>query len=167
MTRMQLTQFLRKIGVALNEKQEKDYRWTSIPLGAPKPILRFRTLKDAENFWMTYCRFILYKANRIDESISKAADSNPGVIDSIARWLDPSTPDEYPTELSEAEARLPEYHRPRRWKREIMKLASEVGPLHDEWAVQRACYYRSLSKYGYHSASTRNRERLGDDADYL
>lgn len=152
MTRMQLTQFLIKIGVALNEKQEKAYRWTSNPLGAPKPILRFRTLKDAEIFWMTYCRFILYKANRIDETISKAADSNPGIIELIARWLDPSTPDEYPTELIEAEARLPEYHRSQWWKKEIMKLASEVGPLHDEWAVQRACYYRSLSKYGYHKA---------------
>lgn len=165
MTIIELTRFLRKIGVAINKEQEKDYRWASRPLGAPKPIVRFRTLKDAENFWMNYGRYILYKANQIDESISTAADSNPGVIDSIARWLVPSTPDAYPPDLSEAAARLPEYRRPHRWKREILKLASEVGPLHDEWVVRRACYYRSLSRYGYHDASTGNRERLGDDAD--
>ncbi|HFK2918947.1 hypothetical protein [Stenotrophomonas muris] len=165
MTRIELTHFLKKIGVAINQERIDDYRWASRPLGAQKPILRFRTLNDAENFWMKYCRYILYKAIQIDESISKAADSNPDVIDSIARWLDPSTPDAYPPDLSEAAARLPEYHRPQRWKLEIMKLASELGPLHDEWAVQRACHYRSLSRFGYHDASTKNRERLGDNSD--
>lgn len=149
MTRTELTQFLEKIGVILNPEQENAYRWASRPIDAPKPILRFRTLKDAENFWMVYCRYILYKVTQIDESIRKAADSNPDVIASIASWLNPSTPDEYPPELREATSRLPEYTRTRHWKAAILKQAGELGPLHDEWVAQRACYHRALARYGH------------------
>lgn len=166
MTKIELTQFLKKIGVEINKERKNDYRWASRPISESKPTLRFRTLKDAENFWTAHSLYILYHVHRIEESIKAAAEANPYVVDAIARWLDPSTRAPYPTQLREATASLTKYTHPRRWKTEIIKQAREIGPVHDEWKVRRACHFRALSRYGYHGSPTVKREPTGDQYNY-
>ncbi|MCC8560001.1 hypothetical protein [Xanthomonas vesicatoria] len=166
MTKIELTQFLKKIGVAINKEQQNDYRWASRPIGESKPTLRFRTLKDAEKLWTAHSLYILYHVRRIEESIKAAAEANPEIVGAIARWLDPSTRAPYPTQLREATASLPEYTHPRHWKTEIIKQARELGPVHDEWTLRRACYYRTLAKYRYHGSPTGKCEPSGDEPKY-
>lgn len=166
MTRIELTKFLKKIGVAINKEQQNDYRWASRPIGESKPTLRFRTLKDAENFWTAHCLYILYHIRRIEESIKTAAEANPDIVGPIARWLDPSTRAPYPTLLREATSSLPKYTHPRHWKTEIIEQARELGPVHDEWTVRRACHFRTLSRYGYHGGPTVKCEPIDDPSQY-
>lgn len=166
MTRIELAQFLKEIGVSIDKEQRNDYRWASRPIGEPMPIMRFRTLKDAENFWTAHSLYILYHVYRIEESVRAATEAHPDILCAIVRWLDPSTQAPYPIQLREAKVSLPEYIHPHRWKTETLKQARELGPLHDEWTVRRACYYRTLARYGYHGSSTGKCEPIGDQPKY-
>lgn len=164
MNRAQINHFLAQLGIDLYEDRRGHQRWATRPTTSSTPVIRFRTLQKANDFWMSQCLSRLYNIFEIEQSIRDAASIDSSVVEKTASWLDSSTQSSYPIELQQARSRIAEYTHPTGWRKMIIEEVKELGPIHDEWVMRRAAYYRALTRYGYHQDPIGTTRILGDDS---